>query len=164
MPSNSALVINTGPLLALIAATGDLKLLRQVSPKTIVPLEVVNEILEGGKHGFGVDAFREESWLDRRSSATSIPPFLSNATDLGEASVIALALAESMPAVCLDDQEARRTARLCGLKVTGSLGILIAAKQSGAEVDLRAAIERMRQHGIWLSEHLVKNVLQNEGI
>jgi len=160
MPSTSALVINTGPLLALLAATGDLKLLRLVSPSTIVPFEVQKEILAGGKHGFGVSGFLKEEWLDQRSSPTSIPPFLSNATDLGEASVIALALAESISTVCLDDQEARRTARLCGLKVTGSLGILLTARRLGAEVDLEIAIQGMRQHGIWLSEQLVRKVLQ----
>ncbi|EFK10798.1 conserved hypothetical protein [delta proteobacterium NaphS2] len=40
MPESKALVINTGPLLALIAGTGDLSLLGQLYKRVLVPFEV----------------------------------------------------------------------------------------------------------------------------
>jgi predicted nucleic acid-binding protein len=57
----------------------------------------------------------------------------------------------------------RRIARLHGLTVTGSLGVLIRAKQQGAQIRLRTAIERMRLQGIWLSEALEKECLRIAG-
>jgi predicted nucleic acid-binding protein len=47
--------------------------------------------------------------------------------------------------------------------VTGSLGILIQAKQQGAAVTLQTSIARMRQHGIWLSAALEKECLRIAG-
>jgi hypothetical protein len=45
MPETRELVINTGPLIALTAALGDLGLLSALYQRVIVPLEVCDEIL-----------------------------------------------------------------------------------------------------------------------
>lgn len=41
MPETEALVINTGPLLALISGYGDLSLLENIYKRVLVPFEVV---------------------------------------------------------------------------------------------------------------------------
>lgn len=79
--------------------------------------------------------------------------------DAGEASVIQTALNLSLPLVCIDEVVGRRTARPCGLSLTGSLGILLKARQLGFSVDLPHAIENMHRHGIWLSPALIEVVL-----
>ena len=48
MPDTDALVINTSPMLALIAALGDLRMLQMYS-QVYVPFEVCQEILIGGR-------------------------------------------------------------------------------------------------------------------
>jgi len=48
MPSAKPLIINTGPLLALFAATGDPRALRRIRSRVIVPFEVEREVLAGG--------------------------------------------------------------------------------------------------------------------
>lgn len=163
MPCVSTLVINTGPLLALFAATGNLGPLRRVAGRVIVPYEVECEILAGGKSGFAVDLYLREAWLERRTTPTVLLPYLANAVDRGEASVIAVALNESVSQVCLDDQEARHVARLSGLEVTGSIGVLIAAKRLGEPVSMREAVENMRRRGIWLSERLAAQAIVAAG-
>ena len=80
-----------------------------------------------------------------------------------EAAVVALAVAEQIATVAIDETVGRRIARLHGLNVTGSLGVLIRAKQQGAEIKLRTSIERMRQQGIWLSDALEKECLRLAG-
>ena len=85
------------------------------------------------------------------------------ALDRGEAAVIALALAEKIPTVCIDEKVGRRVARLHGLIVTGSLGILIQARQQGLPVSVSASVGRMRQHGIWLSPALEVEALRLAG-
>ena len=47
MPETRELVINTGPLIALTAAMGDLRLLSVLYQRVIVPLEVCDEIRSG---------------------------------------------------------------------------------------------------------------------
>jgi predicted nucleic acid-binding protein len=131
MPETEELVINTGPLLALIAGIGDLSLLELLYKRVLVPFEVCQEI----------EAVR-------------------NALDLGEASVIQLALNENIHTVCIDEPMGRRIARLNGLKLTGSIGVLIRAKQDGFDFSMREAINRMQSQGIYLSQKVVDFALK----
>ena len=58
------------------------------------------------------------------SASTTIPRALANELDLGEASVTHTALERKIGTVEIDEKAGRRVARLHGLKVTGSIGIL----------------------------------------
>jgi predicted nucleic acid-binding protein len=162
MPERSAvLVSNTTPLIALTAALGSLDILKYMYVRVLVPFEVAQEVRAGGQTSFGVDAFQAADWLDIQDRPVTLLPFLKNSLDAGEASVIQTALNLSLPLVCIDEVVGRRTARLCGLNLTGSLGILLKARQLGFSVDLPHAIENMRRHGIWLSPALIASVLGN---
>lgn len=124
MPSPNQIVINTSPLIAIVAALGDLKILQSLYIDVFVPFEVSQEILLGGFTGLAVNEFQSASWLQKQSSPLNIAPFLFNSLDLGEASVIQLALNKNISTVCIDEAVGRRIARLSGLSVTGSIGIL----------------------------------------
>ena len=155
MPETKELVINTGPLLALIAGIGDLSLLEKLYKRVLVPVEVCQEIEAGGASGFGINEFRKSSFIEKRSKSSKIKPFLRNSLDLGEASVIQLALEEDIQTVCIDEAMGRRIARLNGLKLTGSIGVLIRARKNGFDFSMREAINRMQTHGIYLSQKVV---------
>ena len=162
MPARRDLVINTSPVLALVAA-GHLGVLRELFTRVIVPYEVVREIEAGGLTQFAREEFRAASWLDKRSADVSLSPLLQSTLDPGEAAVVALATAEKVTTVAIDETVGRRVARLHGLTVTGSLGVLIRAKRQGARIEIRSAIEKMRQHGIWLSAALEAECLRIAG-
>jgi len=160
MPETTRIVINTGPILALIAGLGDLSILNKLYEQVLVPAEVCDEILAGGKSGFGIQQFNKASWLKKRNIKQIIPHFLSNTLDLGEASVIQLALSEKIDIVCIDETVGRRIARLNGLKLTGSIGILIRAQKSGLIADLDSILQRMRKNGIWVSNKVTNLALR----
>ena len=67
MPETDALVINTGPLLALIAGIGNLSVLEMLYKRVFVPLEVCQEIEAGGSLNFGLSEFRESDFLKKQS-------------------------------------------------------------------------------------------------
>ena len=90
MPVKKELVINTGPLIALVAATGGLEILPFVFARIIVPPEVKQEIHAGGTTGFAVKEFNHSTFLHVPDQPTRIPDYLRNSLDLGEASVIQL--------------------------------------------------------------------------
>lgn len=154
MPERKEIVINTGPLIALVAAIGDLDVLCGLYSRIVVPFEVCGEILVGGHSGFAVAEFQAAYFLDKMSNPTSVGTFLHNSLDIGEASVIQAALDLGIATVCIDEAVGRRIARLNGLAVTGSVGILIRAKQEGVSISIRAALDNMRRHGIWLSKDI----------
>ena len=83
-----------------------------------------------------------------------------NALDLGEASVIQLALDENIQTVCIDESMGRRIARLNGLRLTGSIGVLIRAKQNGFDFSMLDALHKMQSHGIYLSEKVINLALR----
>lgn len=70
------LVTNTTPLIALVAATGSLEILRSLYTRVVVPQEVAMEIRAGGKQSFGVDVFKEATWLDVQDREVVLQPFL----------------------------------------------------------------------------------------
>jgi len=64
-------------------------------------------------------------------------------------------LDENVQTVCIDENMGRRIARLNGLDLTGSIGVLIRAKQEGVDFSMRETINRMRSHGIYLSQKVI---------
>ncbi|KPA10426.1 hypothetical protein MHK_009369 [Candidatus Magnetomorum sp. HK-1] len=59
------IVINTGPILAIIAGFGNLDILKPLYKKVLVPLEVCQEIIAGGTTGFGINEFIDAKFLTR---------------------------------------------------------------------------------------------------
>ena len=154
MPETRDIVINTGPIIALVAALGDLRVL-QIYRQVWTPYEVSQEIQAGGASQFAVAEFEAAHWLQKCAQATDIAVLLQNMLDKGEAAVIQLALDQGIETVAIDEAAGRRLARLNGLSVTGSIGVLLRAKREGYGFSMREAIERMKARGIWLSDRVI---------
>lgn len=163
MPETKELVINTTPILALIAAAGSLDMLPLLYRRVWVPCEVCREIQAGGTDDFAIPEFEGASWLHKQTLPVTLSPLLRNSLYSGEAAVIQLALLHDIPLVAIDETVGRRFARLSGLTVTGSIGILLRAKALGYPLSMVEAIRRMRQRGIWLSDNVVEFALRVAG-
>jgi predicted nucleic acid-binding protein len=163
MPNTENIVINTGPIIALVAAIGELKVLSSLYRKVFVPFEVTAELHAGGPKAFAVREFEEATWLVKWTNPLNISPILTNSLDMGEASVIQLALNENVSTVCIDEPRGRSMARLSGLSITGSIGILLRAKNRGYPITIQNSIKRMTERGIWLSENVIKFALKQAG-
>jgi len=162
MHKTEEIVVNTGPILAITAALGSLDVL-QIYRRVWVPWAVCQEVLAGGSSGFAIAEFEAAHWLQKESTSLKIAPPLINLLDHGEASVIQLALNKNIQTVCIDEAAGRRMARLSGLLVTGSIGVLLRARREGYQFSMQDAVQRMRQRGIWLSERVVAFALAQAG-
>ncbi|MGK7897956.1 MAG: hypothetical protein AB4372_31150 [Xenococcus sp. (in: cyanobacteria)] len=78
MPNKDKIVINTSPLIALIAALNDLTILQFLYQEVFVPWEVCQEILTGGKTNFGITEFNNATWLRKQTRPINISPWLLN--------------------------------------------------------------------------------------
>lgn len=78
------------------------------------------------------------------SLAEPLSPLALAALDEGEASVIQLALEQSIPRVCIDEIKGRRAAAATGLAMLGSLGLIGKAKSLGliAKARLLSSLRR----------------------
>ena len=99
--------------------------------------------------------------LEVQTAPVVLQAYLHNTLDKGEAAVIQTALNLRLPLVCIDEAAGRRIARLCDLRLTGSIGILLKARSLGFAVDMPLALDRMRRQGIWLSDRVVQFALSN---
>ena len=163
MPETKSIAIDTSPLIAIVAALGELTVLSSLYNQVFVPFEVCQEILTGGESGFAVAEFEAATWLQKQQTPLSISPLLLNTLDRGEASVIQLAINENIQTVCIDEILGRRIARLSGLSVTGSIGILLRAKAQGYPFSMQQAIEKMLNRGIRLSTTVINFALTQSG-
>ena len=163
MPDEARLVVvNTTPITAL-SLIGELDLLRILYGQVLAPSSVEAEVLAGGRGGIGRTELQEASWLRIVSLQEPSRADLLADLDRGEAEVIALAQELSADLVIIDERLARRHARRLGLTLTGTLGVLLKAKQLGYVKFVAPLIDRMRRDGIRLSDEVVAEVLALAG-
>jgi len=80
--------------------------------------------------------------------------------DKGEASAIALALETSENIIILDDWKARKLAERLGLSVTGTLGVIIKAKNNGIIPTIKPYLDKIRETNFRISEELEQIALK----
>ena len=159
MPEEPRLVVvNTAPIIAL-SLVGELGLLRSLYDEVIVPSAVEAEVLAGGRDGIGSSELIEASWLRVTSLQDARRADLLADLNRGEAEVLALAQELNADLVIIDERLARLHAKRLGLTLTGTLGVLLRAKQLGHVKAVAPLIDRLRQGGIHLGDLLVTEVL-----
>ena len=72
----------------------------------------------------------------------------------GEAEVLALALEESDSLAIIDEKLARKIARLRGLRVTGTAGVLLKAKQKGHIQAVKPLLDQLQEIHFHLSDNV----------
>ncbi len=154
------IVINTGPIISIVAATGDLRVLNKLYKEVYVPFEVSRELTISSISIFAQDEFNEADFLIKIDNPIDISSLLNNSLDKGEAAVIQLALDKSINVVCIDEKVGRRIARLNNLTLIGSIGILIKAKELGYIASIKEAINKMQTKGIYLSDNVINFALR----
>jgi hypothetical protein len=73
MPDTQDIVINTSPIIALVAALGDLKVL-QMYRHVWAPLEISEELAAGGAARFALAEYQAAYWLHKRTQPLNIAP------------------------------------------------------------------------------------------
>lgn len=158
-----SLVSNTGPLIAL-AKIDKLSLLEQLFTEVYIPSTVHRELLaKGGPEANRLD-YAFANFIHIRPEL-HLPPEVKVATsriDLGEQQAITLAY-EVKQLLLLDDRLGRLAAQQLNLAVTGTVGVLIQAKESGLVSTVGPLLHKIRQNGYWLSDRLIEAAIKLAG-
>lgn len=151
-------ISNTSPLFYLHRLR-HLELLRELYQRIIVPEAVVRELEAGRDQGEDAPKVTNYGWIEVRS--VRVPQLIQLITDLGsgEAEVLALALEEPDTLVILDDRLARNMAKLQNLRITGTAGVLLKAKQEGHTSAVAPLLNELTQLGFRLSEAVKASIL-----
>lgn len=159
-------VSDTSPL-SNLAIIGRLALLTEQFTEVWMPPAVARELtaLDVPSAQAALAEAVRIGWLREMPLPVSAPfPARLHGLDAGETEALRLALSTSTDGVLMDEKEGRQCAASLGIRTIGVLGILIAAKQSGAISSLRAEITKLRQlAGFFVSVPLEVRVLSMVG-
>jgi predicted nucleic acid-binding protein len=137
-----------------------LDLLFTLYEEITIPEAVANEFAEGRDHGVNLPGVEEMSRFKVRTSAYEQTGELPASLGRGERAVLALASVSPGSLLLLDDALARRHARKLGLRFTGTLGVLLKAKQSGLLTEVSSILDRLEAKGFRLDKKTRAAVLK----
>jgi uncharacterized protein len=154
------IVADSSPLVAL-AAAGALSLVDQLFDTVRVPTAVEAELMVPGKpHTHLLKEF-----LSGKVLPVNLSQYVIVAPGLGAGELEAMALYKALSAdqLLVDDERARKVARLNQIQVVGSMGVLLLAKHAGLISAVKPLIQTMQSAGIHLSARLVLDGLRLAG-
>lgn len=160
MPDGPVVVNNT-PLVALWSL-GRLDLFPNLFGEIWVPPSVHEEFLAADSAVRRADV-EDASWLQVVPLAEPRRALAHVGLDRGEAEVLALSEERDARLVVIDERRARRIARRMGFNLTGTMGVLLLAKEEKRLDSVSDAIASLEAAGLHLSRRLVARVLELAG-
>lgn len=151
---------NTTPFIAL-AAVGQLDLLPRFFGRIYVTEEVAEECAAGGL--IAVPPLPELDWVVIVSAPVQTAPHILLELDKGEKSTLLAALADRADLVLMDEKIGRNMAEYLGLRVMGTLGVLLKARREGLIESFREVTLLMRAQGIYYNESLISRLAETVG-
>lgn len=141
------IIIDTSSLIAL-ERINLLQILCKIYKEVVIPESVIKE--------FGNLSL---PCLSARKVESNVIKLLITDLNLGkgEADVIALANQTRLKVV-IDDSKARKIAENMGLKLTGTIGVLLKAERSGLIESAYKKTVELREKGFYVSEELLKDI------
>jgi len=150
-------IINNTPLVALYSLDR-LDLLRDLFGIVWLPSAVESEFL-------AVDnvarkkALLDVDWLQAVALSNPRHALTYTGLDRGEAEVLALAVEHKARLVVMDERRGRRYAHRLGLPLTGTLGVLLLAKEDGLITAVAPLLQRLLDQGLYFSPDLIHRTL-----
>lgn len=144
------IIVSDTSCLIVLDKIGRLALLHEIYNEITTTPEVQREFGKDLPNWITIAAARDQLFQNR----------LNQKLDLGESSAITLALEFKGSLLLLDDLKARKIATELKLDFTGTLGVLVKAKQLGFISSLRETIAELHRCGFHFSNKLEQDILK----
>ena len=155
-------ICNTSPF-QYLHQIDQLRILPALAGQITTPPAVVDEIAVGRSVGVDLPDLSQMAWIVvRKPASQSALPLISD-LGAGESEVLMLALEIPDARVILDDMLARRVAESLNICFTGTLGLLLDAKQAGLISELRPVLDHLQALRFRLSPITYQAVLKLAG-
>ena len=106
---------------------------------------------------------RNAGWIDVQHADPELTAAFSLIVDAGESEAIALAVRAPSSLLIMDDRRGRRLALDRGLRVKGTVGLLVLAKQRGLVPAVRPLLAALEFVGIFVTPQLLASALVEAG-
>ena len=154
-------VVNSTPLVA-FWAIGRLDILRDLFGEIMIPPAVREEFLSAEKEARR-KILRTASWI--RVVPLEHPNRVATyaGLDEGEAQVIVLAEEQNASLALIDERKAQRYAERLKLPLSGTLGVLLLAKEERIVSAVSPLIKALQEAGLYLHQDLIDQALNLAG-
>lgn len=155
-------ISDTTPLISLIKIES-LDILEKMYKEVIIPKAVYDELIINIDYQSEIDIIRKCTFLQIKIVEENLSVSLLQKQlklDLGESEAIVLANNIDADLIIIDERKARRIAKDIGLNVTGTLGILVEAKQRGLVKELKPLLDKLIKNEIRISKILYQDILE----
>lgn len=158
------IVSDTTPLISLLKINR-LNLLEKLYGSVFIPKAVFDELTSNKKFHTEADLISAANFIEcKEISDTTALKILRRITllDLGESEAIILAQELNADVLLMDEAKGRRVAEQLGIKISGTLGILIDSFESGllSASDVNECLDTLQKSGRRISGHLI-NFIRN---
>jgi predicted nucleic acid-binding protein len=148
-------ISDSSPLIAL-AQIGRLDLIRRLHTGISIPPAVAREVAP--------TVAELPDWLLVQNLAHPLQPStVSGSIGPGEREAVSLGLELGAALLILDEQPARRLATSLGLRVIGTVGLLMAGKERGFLPKVRPELDRLRAVRFFMDQDLYDRVIAQAG-
>lgn len=143
-------IISDTSCLIILNKIGELDLLKKLYKKVAITKDILSEYGEN-----------LPEWIEVHKIKTpNRQQILEMQIDRGEASAIALALESGNNILIIDDWKARKIAQKLGLSVTGTLGVIIKAKNNEIITSIKPILNKIKETNFRISEELEQIALK----
>jgi predicted nucleic acid-binding protein len=151
-------VVNSTPIIALNSISR-LDLLEKMYSKIYIPYAVYEEVCVDGEHVLDKNSLLSFSNFSiERIYNNEATTYFKTALHKGEVETIVLASELKADLCIIDDQLARSYAKFLGLKVTGTLGVLMRGKKHGLIENVTPLMDALIQNGIYIGKKLYTDI------
>jgi len=149
------MIIGDSSALVALAVVNQLELLEKLYDSLYIPEAVFNEVTQIGKPQS--DKLRQ--FLQSRVKRVDLT-LTQLGLGLGELEAITLYKKLDADVLLIDDNRAKKYASLNGVKVIGSLGVLIKAKEEGHIEIVKPLLDEIQKSEVYISMKLIEKVLE----
>jgi len=150
------IISNTTPILSLLKIN-KLDLLKRLYGKVTIPNAVFQEI-ENGKEKQYYQDLTLLSWIEIAEIKNPDSRAFFTDLDSGEAEVLILAKEQNADLVVMDEILGRRFAKQLEFNLTGTIGVLLKAKEKGLIKSVSELLTELTEKGTWLNPKLISRV------
>ncbi len=152
------MIIGDSSALIALAVVDKLELLEKLYDNLFVPQAVYDEVTQVGRP----QSDKLKEFLESKVKVVDLN-LTKLGLGLGELEAITLYKELDADVLLIDDNRAKKYAVLNDIKVIGSLGVLIKAKESGHVGKIKPLLDEIMKAGIYISDNLVMQVLDISG-
>lgn len=155
-------VCDASPLI-LLAKIGRADLLSVLSDELVIPEAVAREVEAGAENSPAKQWLRGAARRFVRSADAGVPAVDAWGLDPGERAVLSWAYEKPDWTAVVDDRAGRRCASALGIVVTGTIGVVLLAKEEKQIAEVKPTLEKLVHTGLRAGDALLERALRMAG-